>query len=61
LRGICSGVIGMKKTIEELIRENLSLKKEVRTLKEVSHAHQELVGALYRRIDELERKIQKDE
>lgn len=49
------------KTAEELRKENLSLREEIRTLREVSRAHQELVGALYQHINELERKLQKDE
>ena len=49
------------KTAEELKIENLSLREEIRTLREVSRAHQELVGALYQHINELERKLQKNE
>ena len=49
------------KTAEELKKENLLLKEEIKTLREVSRAHQELVGALYQHINELERKLQKDE
>ena len=49
------------KTTEELKKENLSLREEIKTLREVSRAHQELVGALYQHINELERKLQKNE
>ena len=49
------------KTTEELKKENLLLREEIKTLREVSRAHQELVGALYQHINELERKLQKDE